>query len=167
MSTVVSEDQLKELAEDVLTRYPEQQKVYATKDGCIFLSENHNAALLHAGDIGKREEVYTFENANFKIAIALTEGEENFDFTDPNDPLRALIVIPTKDWKNDDIKAWLTEKGIEIPNAVNKAQLLELVASVPPAEPEKEEEKVDEVNNTTLPATGSIAYVEPNNTPEV
>lgn len=35
--------------------------------------------------------------------------------------------IPTEKWKNDDIKGWLDDRGIEYEESFTKAELLQLV----------------------------------------
>jgi hypothetical protein len=124
MSKTFTESELKLKAEELFKTYPKQPMVHVTKDGNVFLSENLNAAQLHAKSIGKVSEVFPFKNENLQIGDDEDSDDDDDDFNlDTKDE-----VVPTMKSKVEEIKAYLTLKEILIPEeAKTKEQLLALL----------------------------------------
>lgn len=116
-----------EKAKPYFNNYRNVDGFYVTTDGQFFIKKSdaysHQVSLNKGNKKAAKPEYVTREDVEGKSAAA----------TDNND-----VVIPEgapdKNWKNDDIKAYLTNKGIEFETDANKKALLELANTEAPVQ---------------------------------
>lgn len=150
MKKTYSESELKGLAEKVFEQYPNQNEVFATSDGNVFLMKNR--AELHAGSKGnvypiKREVKTEVVELNAADSIKAIVNAEN---------LEALEAFKADERKS--VKAAYTKKVEEflkikeVVEAISKAENLEQLEAFKADERESVKDalaaKVAELSNT-------------------
>jgi hypothetical protein len=116
----LTEKELIQLGKDILKEYPTQPKVYVTKDGNVFLSENLNAAELHAKSIGSVKDIITVENDAPTTSEDLSDTDEEDDLGG-GDGEKSIDEMSASE-----LKEYLKGKEVTFKGNASKAELVEL-----------------------------------------
>lgn len=101
-------------AQEAFKNYPNEEKIFITPDGMVFLSAHGHDAIQHAN---KQHEGVLF--------IFTRKEVENSD-----DDQLSNEETPTIKWKKEEILSWLEAKGNPVTGDATKEELLKIVAEV-------------------------------------
>lgn len=103
-------EKLKALADEYFAAYPEEQVLYISSDGQVFLKKNHSDAVNHQARIAKTPLGEVYRNAK------QVDG--------PQEPAKE---VPDETFTKQEIVDWLTAQGVEAELKEKKDDLLNKV----------------------------------------
>lgn len=106
----MSDEQLKALANDYFGAYPEEDVLYISSDGQVFLKKNQSDAVNHQARIDGKTPLKELYREKTPLP-AEDDGDE----------------VPDETYTKDEIVEWLTARGIQAEIKEKKNDLLEKV----------------------------------------
>lgn len=117
-------DELKATAEKYFEAYPNEDVLFITSDGQVFLNSNSNDARVHQGNIDKNQSVTTIYRKDLEEQSEDETGDE----------------VPDETFTKEEIINWLGAREVEADMKESKKELLDKVLAFIKGEDESEGE---------------------------